>query len=90
MDHYPSLLGKLSFKDTKLREGDQIPAQGDILSSVPEGGYLVGLETEGVQRKGYLYKNLSKGALPTYPTALCITNMLNTPISPGVLKLHIC
>lgn len=33
---------------------------------------------------------LSKAGLTTYPTALCITNMMNTPISLGViLKLYI-
>lgn len=90
MDHHPSLLGKLCVKDTKLREGGQIPAGVKSFLPRQREGIWLALRLKGHRRRVTRNKDLSKGRLATYPTALCITNMMNTPISLGVvLKLHI-
>lgn len=90
MDHHTSLLGKLCFKDTKLREGGQIPAGVKSFLPCQREGIWLALRLKGYRGRVTQNKDLSKGGLTTYPTALCITNMMNTPISLGiVLKLHI-
>lgn len=63
-DHYPSLLGKLSFKDTKLREGDQIPVQDEILSSVPGG---MALRLKGYRGRATCTRTSAKVHYPPTP-----------------------
>lgn len=53
MDHHPSLLGKLCFKDTKLREGDQIPAGVKSFLPCQREGIWLPLRLKGVRREGY-------------------------------------